>query len=199
MHTTPCPMRMRDVRAATHVRHTSGALMCAYQRRACSSPATTRSKPISSAYTACSTHPWSTSRSCSADGSAIWASKIIENCTPTSELAANLDLCSIEIHPNRSTLRVSRPVDDLVQHVREQVLEPVQGHVERRPRERLGPGRVAHVDGLDDRPVRLAHGRAVAAGGERDPQPVLVERQEPARDQVDDAVARRLTDAGVEL
>ena len=80
MHTTPWPMRMRDVRAATHVRKISGALMCAYHFRQWCSTAQTRSKPISSANTACSTQSRITCCSFAGVGSAICASKIIENC-----------------------------------------------------------------------------------------------------------------------
>ena len=72
-------MRMREVRAATHVRKTSGALMCAYQRSAWCSTAQMRSKPICSAKTACSTQSWMTWRSRSGVGWASWASKIMEN------------------------------------------------------------------------------------------------------------------------
>jgi hypothetical protein len=58
MHTTPCPIRIREVLAATVARKISGALMCAYHFMAWCSTAQTRSKPIASANTACSTESW---------------------------------------------------------------------------------------------------------------------------------------------
>ena len=73
---------MRDVFAAIHVRNTSGALMCAYHFKLWCSTDHTLSKPISSASTAWSTQSRITWCSLAALGSAIWASKIIENCTP---------------------------------------------------------------------------------------------------------------------
>ena len=76
---------MRDVFAATYERNTSGALMWAYCWRQWCSTDHTRSKPISSARTACSTHSLITCRSFWRVGSASWASKIIENCTSAPE------------------------------------------------------------------------------------------------------------------
>src|SRR5438876_5819061 len=76
---------MRDVFAATYERNTSGALMWAYCWRQWCSTDHTRSKPISSASTACSTHSLITCRSFWRVGSASWASKIIENCTSAPE------------------------------------------------------------------------------------------------------------------
>ena len=80
-HTTPCPMRMRFVFAATYARKVSGALMCAYHSRQWCSTAHTRSKPISSASTACSTQSCITWNSALREVSCVWASKIIENFT----------------------------------------------------------------------------------------------------------------------
>lgn len=74
-------MRIRDVLAATQVRKISDALMCAYWVREWCSTAQMRSKPISSANTACSTQSLRTWRSFSGVGSASWASKIMENFT----------------------------------------------------------------------------------------------------------------------
>ena len=72
---------MREVLAATQVKKISGALMWAYHFRQWCSTAHTRSKPTSSANTAWSTQSRITCCSVSRDGSAIWASKIIENFT----------------------------------------------------------------------------------------------------------------------
>src|SRR5215475_12039471 len=58
--------------------------MCAYHWRQWCSTAQTRSKPISSASTACSTQSCMTSNSDLRELSAIWASKIIENFTGVS-------------------------------------------------------------------------------------------------------------------
>src|SRR5438552_1006913 len=49
MQTTPWPIRIVDVRAATHVKKISGADICAYHLRQWCSTAHTRSKPICSA------------------------------------------------------------------------------------------------------------------------------------------------------
>src|SRR5437899_10235472 len=59
--------------------------MWAYCWRQWCSTDHTRSKPISSARTACSTHSLITCRSCWRVGSASWASKIIENCMSAPE------------------------------------------------------------------------------------------------------------------
>src|SRR5262252_8128804 len=58
--------------------------MCAYHWRQWCSTAQTRSKPISSASTACSTQSCRTSNSALRELSTIWASKIIENFTGVS-------------------------------------------------------------------------------------------------------------------
>src|SRR5262252_2480043 len=58
--------------------------MCAYHWRQWCSTAQTRSKPISSASTACSTQSCMTSNSALRELSTIWASKIIENFTGVS-------------------------------------------------------------------------------------------------------------------
>ncbi len=81
MQTTPCPIRMVLVRAATQVRKISGALMCAYHLREWCSTAQTRSNPIRSANTACSTLSRITWCSRSTVGSASCASKMTENFT----------------------------------------------------------------------------------------------------------------------
>lgn len=88
MHTTPCPTRMREVRAATQVRKISGADMWAYHLREWCSTAQIRSKPISSANTACSTLSRSSWCSRSTVGSASWASKMTLNFTVPPGLSA---------------------------------------------------------------------------------------------------------------
>lgn len=70
MHTTPCPMRMVFVLAATQVRNISGADMCAYHFSEWCSTAQIRSNPMCSASTACSTQSRMTWCSRSTVGSA---------------------------------------------------------------------------------------------------------------------------------
>src|ERR1700722_642655 len=115
MHTTPWPIRILEVRAATAVRKISGALMCADQYREGCSTAQTRSKPISSAKIAWSRQSRMSCCSRCLVGLASWASKITENCTLDRApfwFTVVLQLELLQFGSQRGRVRLPAPLPD---------------------------------------------------------------------------------------